>query len=102
MKRVFYFKLSNLTYSKQEVESTTSKEGAIVKETFIYLFCPKASCLNISVSKSKTYLISKDLLEEDGFFRHPLDQDRKRITRRTFTNNLKRILEQTSCILQSL
>lgn len=28
MKRVFYFKLSNLTYSKQEVESTTSKEGA--------------------------------------------------------------------------
>lgn len=30
MKRVFYFKLSNLTYSKQEVESTTSKEGAIV------------------------------------------------------------------------
>lgn len=42
MKRVFYFKLSNLTYSKQEVESTTSKEGAIVQETFIYLFCPKA------------------------------------------------------------
>lgn len=105
MKRVFYFKLSNLTYLKQEVESTTREEGAVVQETFVYFISPialKGPILTLLVSRKRTYLLSKDLLEKDGSYTKLLCQNYRRITRRTFKNKLKKVLTQVDINFQSI
>lgn len=102
MKRVFYFKLSNLTYLKQEVDSTADSKGATVQETFIYFSYPGTLRLNLTVYRSRRCLLSKDLLMEDGSYIPPYDPHQKRITRRTFKNKLKKVLTQVDINLQSI
>lgn len=102
MKKVFYFKCSNATYLKQEVDSTADSKEVTVQETFIYFPSYGPLPRNLTVYVSKRYLLNKDSLEEDGSYIPPYNPYQKRITRRTFKNNLNRILKQITCDLQSI
>lgn len=102
MKRVFYFKCSDTTYLKQEVDSTTNSEGVTIQETFISFSSPRTLHLNLKVYKSRRYLLSKDSLAEDGSYVAPYNPPQKRITRRTFKNNFEKALTQININLQSI
>lgn len=56
MKRVFYFKRSDATYLKQEVESTTNSEGVTIQETFISFSSPGTLYLKTYVKQYLRYL----------------------------------------------
>lgn len=49
MKRVFYFKCSDATYLKQEVESTTNSEGVTIRRTFKNNFEKALTQININL-----------------------------------------------------